>query len=74
MKNLLLSVIDKTSGLATSSQPCSVGTARGGEFFDPEAKFTKCKKCDWEKGQWQGSPAQANCREVSEGSIVGELC
>ena len=73
VKNRLLSVIDNSSSLATSSQPCPVGTARGGAFFDPGARYTQCKKCDWEKGEWQDRSGQPNCRQVSEGSIVGEL-
>ena len=50
---------------------CVKGFARGEFFFDEDAKFTACKKCNWKLGEYQKTSGQGRCDTVVEGYHVG---
>ena len=59
---------------ADSIKPCPIGSARSSTFHNEgEKQFTECKKCNWQEGQWGEAEGQSKCKDVPEGSIVGEL-
>ena len=64
----------KFSVNAEGMTPCNEGFARGEFFFDEDAKFTACRKCDWKLGEYQKTGGQDRCDTVVEGYHVGMSC
>ena len=66
----------ESSTLAVSTELCGPGTARSTatdeEFYDDDEKYTKCRKCDWKKGEWQDLHGKPNCKQVDDGRVVGQ--